>query len=95
MRGIVTQINAHRSCSVKLRNDILVVFAEPKGSSLQIGDELELQGNILGGACSIKNVSQANTFSVQIERRNLHDLRLPMDHGSSRTPSEERLSEGW
>ena len=86
MRGIVTQINVHRSCSVKLSNDILVVFAEPKGLSLQIGDELEFQGNIPGEACSIENVSQANTFTVQIERRNLHDLRLPMEHGSSRTP---------
>jgi hypothetical protein len=41
----------------------------------------------------IRNLSQRNAFTVYIRANDVHDLRLPMSHGSSRTPSLARLSQ--
>jgi hypothetical protein len=92
MEAEIVKITAERSCSARLPNDILLVFSEPEGHTLQIGHRLRF--NNLGLDCLIQvfNQTQGVEFRVYIASNNVHDLRLPIQHGRSRTPTRERLN---
>jgi hypothetical protein len=91
MDGSVVRITHERSCEIRLSNDILVVFREPAGHSLCIGDVVSFSEFRLEGDVSAENKTRGDRFTVRIRPDNVHDLRLPARHGSSRTPSASRL----
>jgi hypothetical protein len=93
MQGKITSITKERSCSIKLPNDILVVLQEPTGQSLALGDMLLFHGLNLDTNVSVTNLSQETEFTIYVAANKVHDLRLPMKHGSSRTPTLERMHE--
>jgi hypothetical protein len=93
MQGKITSITKERSCSVNLPNDILVVLQEPTGQCLELGDMLLFGGLHLNANVSVKNLSQETEFTIYVAANKVHDLRLPMKHGSSRTPTLERMHE--
>ena len=93
MEGNVNLITPHRSCNVRLANDIMVAFSEPEGFTLRVGDQLNFAAIEPDKICLVENLSQGNTFRVVIAAHNMHDLRLPAKHGSSRIPTIERLHE--
>jgi len=93
MEAEVVSITRERSCRAQLRNDLLIVFAEPLGVSLRLGDRLRFVGLSLDSVVRVENLSQGNGFTVYVQAINVHDLRLPMAHGTSRTPSTERLAQ--
>ena len=64
-------------------NEILVVFSEPPGYTLFLGDRVEFVDLALDAPVHVRNLSQRNAFTVYIQANNVHDLRLPMSHGSS------------
>jgi hypothetical protein len=47
----------------------------------------------LDSVVRVENLSQGNGFEFYAKANDVHDLRLPMAHGSSRTPPAERLNQ--
>jgi hypothetical protein len=92
MDGEVVRITRERTCSVSFPNEILVIFPEPDGHTLKLGDRLRFPALVLDQDLDIENLTQGTHLTVRIASRDAHDLRLPMQHGKSRTPSKERLS---
>lgn len=92
MRVTVNKINAERSnCHAVSENEILFVFQIPV-DKINLGDLLELDPNILEKSQTILNITKNTKTSVKIQENDVHDLRLPGGHGTSRFPSKERLS---
>ena len=91
MKGEVVGITRERSCRVQLGNDILVVFQEPAAVPLALGDSLWFHDLKLDATVLVQNLSQRVEFEAYVASNNVHDLRLPSGHGTSRTPSIERL----
>ena len=91
MKGEVASITRERSCRVQLANDILVVFTEPADTPLALGDSLWFDNLRLDATVLVRNLTRRSTFEVYVASHDVHDLRLPSGHGTSRTPSLERL----
>ena len=80
-----------RSCEARSRNDLLFVFAVPKGADLRIGHVLEINPAMLDAPQIAKNRTTGQNIEIELTKDNVHDLRLPAGHGTSRFPSKERL----
>jgi hypothetical protein len=91
MQGSVVRITRERSISVRLPNDILIVFAEPVDHRARLDDVMSFSNLALDAEVSVTNVTQGITFTINLPAMDVHDLRLPMRHGSARTPSPLRL----
>jgi hypothetical protein len=91
MNAEVVRISREGSCSARLPNDILLVFQAPSLQELQVGDMLHFVNFDLDATVDVHNVTRDKLFSVLIAANNVHDLRLPVQHGVARTPSKERL----
>ena len=91
MDAEVVSITRERSCRAQLGNEILVIFQEPVAHPLQLGDRLRFIDLRLDSDVQVVNLTNAQEFSIHIAGRDVHDLRLPVSHGNSRTPTMERL----
>lgn len=91
MEAEVVSITKERSCRAQLANDILVVFQEVPGRELELGDRLRFIDLRLDAEVRVIRLADSSEFTAYIAANDVHDLRLPMKHGTSRTPSEERL----
>jgi hypothetical protein len=95
MKATVQRMNsALRSCEAVTENNLLLVFPLPETGGPQVGDRIELDPSILGLPQVVQNLSSRGTFTVCLRPDDIHDLDLPMGHGTSRSPSEERLKGG-
>ena len=93
MRATIQKLNwALPYCDARTDNDILFVFP-PTTTGLHLGDVIEFDHTILEADQSARNVSTGETFVIHLRDRNIHDLRLPAAHGSSRFPSPERFND--
>jgi hypothetical protein len=93
MEAVIVLTNAAlRLCEARTDNKILVVFRLPEGVGLTPGDRLEFHDFRLGRV-EARKLDTDEQFEVVLEAQNLHDLLLPGGHGTSRTPSTERLTE--
>jgi hypothetical protein len=92
MHWEVIKITSKRSCQVRTENDILVVFPEPAGRTLHIGDRLRLHKLSIGAPVRVDNHTRGVSFEIQVPTHDIYDLRLPVNHGGSRTPNAERLN---
>ena len=92
MKAIITRTSSqHDSVEAKTGNDILVVFSCP--DKFKLNDEVEFINFVMDGEVELKNHTRDTSNKVVIKPNNVHDLRLPMSHGTSRTPSLERLQD--
>lgn len=91
MDAEVVRITGERSCEVRLPNDILVVFPEPNGHTIHLGDRLRFVDLQLDSPLRVENLTHQFEFVIHLKPNDVHDLRLPLQHGGSRTPSKERL----
>ena len=91
MNGKIVSITQERSCHAQLPNDILIVFPEPIGHTLKLGDELCFDELVFDIDVSVWNLSQDTDFKVFVAASNIHDLRIAPKHGESRTPTRNRL----
>lgn len=91
MNAEVVSITRERSCRVQLENDILAVFPEVVGHPMHLHDKLRFLDLALDATVRVENLTTGGSFSVYIAANDVHDLRLPVKHGSSRTPTPERL----
>jgi hypothetical protein len=94
MRATIQKLNLNLPyCDAKTAHDILFVFQPPATGLLHIGDAIELNPHILDAPQTALHVSTGEKFTIEIRKNNVHDLKLPSGHGSSRFPSPERLCE--
>jgi len=92
MRATVNKLNrSYGNCELRTENDILIVIRIPDGISLSPGDELRISELRVNASVSFLCPAKSLSFSAIVEAQNAHDLRLPAKHGSTRTPSSERL----
>ena len=75
-------------------NDIGVTFTIPGGYQLAIGDELEVDLPNVLSTQTVRRLSNGKLIEIQCRDCDVHDLRLPMQHGGSRIPTPARLREG-
>ena len=91
MDAEVVSITKERSCRARLGNDVLVVFPEAAGHPVKLSDKLRFVDLVIDADVRVLNLTTGDSFTVHIAANNVHDLRLPTQHGGSRTPSPERL----
>ena len=94
MRAVITSFNlALGSYQARTDNEIAIVFSIADGTRLKLNDELDV--NLPSLVCSQELVCKRTGQVVAVKLRDidLHDLRLPSGHGTTRIPSEGRLSE--
>ncbi len=91
MVATVLKLTVNRMCEARAENDILFVFPVPTGVTVKPADRLDLGDPVLAGVLHVLNLTRDEAFESTIKENDVHDLRLPMRHGSSRTPTIERL----
>ena len=94
MHATIQKLNSSLPCcDAKTATDILVVFRPPASPPLHLGDVLDV--NLFQMDCeqTIHNISRGFSFPAVIYSNDIHDLRLSGGHGTSRTPTAERLAE--
>ena len=77
-------------CSVRTESDLAIVFQLPAGVRLRLGDQLQIDPGRLDAVQSIKHSGTGESFEVVVRKNDVHDLRLPGAHGSSRLPDPPR-----
>lgn len=92
MHGEVIKITSERSCQVRTENDILVVFPEPVGHTLHVGDRLRFHNLSLVAPGRVDNLTRGGSFEIRVHLHDIHDLRLLVNHSGSRAPSAKRLN---
>lgn len=94
MRATVQKLNLMlRLCEARSNNDILFVF-RPPATGLHLGDVIEFNHAVIEASQSVRNLTTNETFQIHLRGRDIHDLRLPVTHGSTRLPTPERFSAG-
>ena len=94
MHAIIQQLDENLPyCDAKTATDILVVFRPPASPALRLGDVLDVDLFQLDREQTIHNVSHGFSFPAVIKSNDIHDLRMPGGHGTSRFPSVARRSE--
>jgi hypothetical protein len=91
MDAQVVSITKERLCQATLCNDILVVFQVPVGLALAVGDRLHFINLTLDSKVRVRNLSNGTEFEIYVASNDVHDLRVNVSHGSSRTPTMGRL----
>jgi hypothetical protein len=92
MRATIQTLNmALPYCDARTDNDILFVF-RPPATGLNVGDVIEFDHSVLETSQPAQNISTGNAFTIRLREQDIHDLRLPAAHGSSRFPSPERFN---
>jgi hypothetical protein len=79
-------------CEANTPNQLLLVFVVPDDVIVRLGDKLEFPLLQLDVVVPVTNVTRNSSFSTVLKVNNVHDLRIPSGHGTSRTPSPERLA---
>lgn len=93
MRATIQKLNMNLAyCEAKTSSDILFVFRPPP-SGLHVGDVIEFDPEVLEVPQTAMNTNTGAAFTLELRERDIHDLRLPAAHGSSRFPSPGRFNE--
>jgi hypothetical protein len=93
MKAVISSFNlALNSWQARTENDIAIAFAIEDSTRLHLNEELEVDlPNLLARQHMVRRAT-GQEFKIRLRDCDLHDLRLPSGHGTSRTPSAERLS---
>ncbi|MDL5048084.1 hypothetical protein QQ054_18880 [Oscillatoria amoena NRMC-F 0135] len=93
MHATIQKLNVTLSyCDARSASDILFVF-RPPATGLHLGDIIEFDHTIINASQAARNLTTGGTFPIHLRTRDIHDLRLPAAHGSSRFPSAARFNE--
>ena len=93
MRATIQKLNMTLPyCDARSDSDILFVF-RPPATDLHVGDIIEFDHTVIESAQTARNISTGREFPIHLRERDIHDLRLPAAHGSSRFPSPERFND--
>ena len=91
VRATVQLINSAGTYSAKTENNILVVFSIVGSEKLPLGTELEVDLPSLLKTQTVFRVQDGLAIAITINENDIHDLNLPSAHGTSRTPSLDRM----
>jgi hypothetical protein len=92
MRATIQKLNMTLpSCEARSDNDILFAF-RPPAAGLHVGDIIEFDHTTIEASQAARNITTGETFQLHLRERDIHDLRLPTEHGSSRFPTPERFN---
>ena len=95
MKASVVKLNLYLpTCEARTRNDIIISFCPPVDGSIKLSDELELDLERLDIEQNVLNLRTGQTIRLKVEKQNVHDLRLPGGHGTSRFPALDRRRGG-
>ena len=97
MKASVVKLNfRHRAASVQAvtKNHIAVAFSVPLDASISLSHNLELDLEKLDVEQSITNLTIGQLLRIRIASNDVHDLTLPVGHGTSRFPSVDRRRGG-
>ena len=88
MRATIQKLNMTLPyCDARSDSGILFVF-RPPASGLHVGDVIEFDHTVIESPQAARNISTGQEFTIHLRERDIHDLRLPAAHGSSRFPSK-------
>src|ERR1700690_2746834 len=93
MRATIQKLNMSLPyCDARTAHDILFVFRPPASGLLHVGDVIELDAHILDAPQTALHVPTGESFSIEIHKHDVHDLRLRSGQGTSRFPQQEGLT---
>lgn len=93
MRAIITSFNRGLgNYQARTDNDIALSFSICDGQHLKLNEHIEVDLPHLVALQSVVRVSDGRTVAIKLGARDIHDLRLPSGHGTSRSPSASRLA---
>lgn len=72
-------------------NDIALSFSVLEGEHLKLNEGLEVDLTQVVATQQLTRTADGKIIRIKIGEHDLHDLKLPMAHGTSRKPSRERL----
>ena len=90
MRATVQALSAQGRYS-KTENNILLVFTIHGSEFLAVGDDIEVDLPTVLASQQVLRVNDKRAVRIQLAPDNIHDLDLSVEHGTSRTPSSERM----
>jgi hypothetical protein len=91
MKATVVKLNLHLpTAQAATSNDIAIEFHPPVDGSISLSDELELDLEVLDAEQGALNLTTGQRVRLNIKKHDVHDLRLPGGHGTSRFPSLAR-----
>lgn len=95
MKASVIKLNFYLPIGeARTGNDIIIAFLPPTDGTVSLSDELELDLTRLDVEQDAINLTTGKPVRLKIEMQNVHDLRLPGGHGTSRFPSLARRMGG-
>ena len=83
--------NVQGAYSARTENNILIVFTVEGNEKLSLDEELEVDLPSLLKSQQVTRLKDQRIVSIKLKPDDIHDLDLPPNHGSSGTPSMERL----
>ena len=94
MKAVVTSFNrAQNYWQVRTTNDIAIAFSIEDSSILKLNEEVEVDLPNVVSKQELQRMTDGKIVRIRLHDYDLHDLRLPSGHGTSRKPSTERLNE--
>jgi hypothetical protein len=88
MKATVVKLNLYLpSCEARTRNEIIIAFRPPVDGSIRLSDELEFDLERIDTEQDVINFRTGQTIRVKVEKQNVHDVKLPGGHGTSRFPA--------
>lgn len=86
MKATVQARSAEGIYSVRTESNMLLVFALKGSEFLAVGDTVEVDLPSVLSTQQIVRVKDNRTIGVRLNPNDIHDLKVPAEHGTSRTP---------
>lgn len=86
----IQAIRSGRVAEAASGNDLLFVFPLPVGANVRLGHVLHLDPFVRDRPQLVEGPG-VEAFSIVLRSHDIHDLRMSMRHGGSRTPTGERV----
>jgi hypothetical protein len=94
MKATVSSFNRElNNYTARTDNDIALSFSIADGKHLALNEVIEVDLVEVIQSQQVARASNGEAIHIKIGSHDLHDLRLPMQHGSSRTPHRQRLTD--
>jgi hypothetical protein len=95
MRAQISSFNRSlNNYQAKTENNIALSFSVLGGGHLRLNELLEVDLLQVIDTQQLTRISDGKVIQIKIGAHDLHDLNVPIAHGTSRSPSKERLAGG-
>lgn len=91
MKATVQRVNLSAPyCEATTSNDLIFSFIPESDNPPRVGDVLKIDLMILEKSQKVMNLTQETEYLIRLRAEDIHDLRLPASHGTSRFPAVDR-----